>query len=71
MLNVQIFSQKILMLRHKVNLRQKDVAEHCGVTIQAVSKWERGMSCPDIAIIDELADVLGVDINELFSNKNL
>ena len=32
---------------------------------QAVSKWEQGRSCPDIAILDEIADALGISLFEL------
>jgi transcriptional regulator with XRE-family HTH domain len=36
-----------------------------GVTAQAVSKWERGSSCPDITILDEIADNLNISLPEL------
>ena len=68
---MSVIGKQIKKYRTEKGITQEQLGQLVGVTTQAVSKWERGMSCPDIAIIDELADVLGVDINELFSNKNL
>ena len=51
--------------RRDLGLTQRELANKVGVTAQAVSKWERGSSCPDIAILDEIADTLGVSVSEL------
>jgi transcriptional regulator with XRE-family HTH domain len=37
-----------------------------GVSPQAVSKWETGIGCPDIALLPVIADAFGVTINDLF-----
>ncbi len=66
MLNMENFGRRLAFLRHQRNLTQKHVAEHCCVSVQAVSKWERGQSCPDIMILDELAQALGVEVQDLF-----
>jgi len=63
------FGQKIVELRNKANMRQRDLAEYCSVSPQAVSKWEHGKSCPDIALLDEIAAALGVSINDLFATS--
>ena len=42
-------------LRKEDNLTQKDIAMLCNVTTQAVSKWERGDSIPDIEILEKLS----------------
>lgn len=39
------------------------------VSPQAVSKWERGLACPDLTILDDLADLLDVGIEELLTGK--
>ena len=57
--------QKIADARRRCGLTQGDLALAVGVTAQAVSKWERGNSCPDIAILDEIADALGVSVSDL------
>jgi transcriptional regulator with XRE-family HTH domain len=58
--------KRIACLRKNANLRQWQVAERCGVSIQAVSKWETGLNCPDLLLLDDLAAVLGVEIKDLF-----
>lgn len=68
MLNTEEFGRKVAKLRKQMGKRQREVADELGITPQAVSKWERGLSCPDISILDELALSLGVSISELFSN---
>ena len=61
------FGRRIQDLRHKAHLRQQDIADKCHVSVQAISKWERGRSCPDLLIIDDLAQALGVEVRDLFS----
>lgn len=48
-------------------MTQKELAERLGITDKAVSKWERGLSCPDIALLTELSEALGVSVSELLS----
>ena len=55
--------------RKELGLTQKDLAEKMNVTDKAVSKWERGIACPDTATIPKLAEILGVSIEELMSAK--
>ena len=70
MLDMKEFGRRLSALRHKSRLTQRKVAEACCVTVQAVSKWELGRSCPDILILDDLAKSLGVTISELFEQDN-
>ena len=51
--------------RQEKGLTQLELGERMGVTDKAVSKWERDISCPDIASIPKLAEVLGVSLEEL------
>jgi transcriptional regulator with XRE-family HTH domain len=62
---IEEFSRRLTELRLRAGKRQRDVALACSVTVQAVSKWERGLSCPDILILNDLAAVLGVPVQEL------
>ncbi|WP_418667915.1 helix-turn-helix domain-containing protein [Allofournierella sp.] len=50
-------------------LTQKQLAEALGVTDKAVSKWERGVSCPDISLLTPLAGALGVAVTELLAGE--
>lgn len=54
---------KIARARKKTNLSQAQLAESVFVTPQAVGKWERGESMPDIITLNRLAVILGVDLN--------
>ena len=66
LLDMKKFGRRIATLRHLAHLRQQDIADKCHVSVQAISKWERGQSCPDILILDDLAAVLGVEVKDLF-----
>ena len=59
----------IRQARKAKGLTQKDVAEKLGITDRAVSKWERGGCAPDIALIEELAEILDLTIAELISGE--
>ena len=55
--------------RKNVSLTQMQLAEKLGITDKAISKWERGLSMPDTAIMLELCDILGISVNELLSGE--
>ena len=48
------------LLRKSKNLTQKEIADRLGVVPKTVSKWETGHGFPDVSMISNLADVLGV-----------
>ena len=56
-------------LRKEKKFTQKELAQRLHVTDQAVSKWERGLCAPDIALLEPLAQVLGATVLELVSGK--
>ena len=56
--------------RRKENgLTQEALANHLGVTNQAVSKWEGDVCCPDIQLLPALADALGLSLDALFGRE--
>ena len=61
--------RRIKELRKKNDLTQERLAHYLGVTDKAVSKWECGMTMPDLALIVPLARVLHVSADELLSGK--
>jgi len=65
--DVELFGRRLATLRRCAGLTQNDVAVACNVTVQAGSKWECGRSCPDILMLEDIAAVLGVPIQELFA----
>ncbi len=68
MLTTKIIGQKIAEARKKINLSQAALAEHLFISSQAVGKWERGESMPDLITLNRLADLLGVDLNYFSEN---
>ncbi|MBR4950112.1 MAG: helix-turn-helix transcriptional regulator [Clostridia bacterium] len=62
--NVKIGKQ-ISLLRTSKGLTQAELGERLGVTFQAVSKWERGETLPDISILPSLADILETTIDSI------
>lgn len=52
--------------RRELGLTQEQLAQYLGVSTPAVSKWEKGVTCPDIAILPSLARLLKIDLNTLF-----
>ncbi len=56
----------IAYLRRITGMTQEMLAYRLGVSSQAVSKWERQLSCPDVALLPVMADVFDVSIDELF-----
>lgn len=59
----------IYALRKEKNLTQKQVADVMNISDKTVSKWERGLGCPDVSLLPELSQVLGVNIEELLAGK--
>ena len=57
--------QRIQELRKQTGLSQEALGEALGVSRQAVSKWERDESQPDIATLKKLADIYGVSVLEI------
>ena len=57
--------QRLRTQRERLGLKQNDVANALQVSPQAVSKWERGENCPDIATLGPLARLLGVSTDWL------
>lgn len=51
--------------RQKKNMTQAELAEKLNVTPQAVSRWEMGISYPDIAMVPLLSEVLWASADEL------
>ena len=64
------FGNFIKQKRIEKNFSQKDLAELLFVTESAVSKWERGVTYPDITLISDLSRVLDVTEHELIEASN-
>ena len=65
----ETFGQRLQRLRKRANLTQEEVAAKLNITFQAVSKWENDVSAPDISVLNELSDILGVTLDELLGKQ--
>lgn len=59
----------ITQLRKMAGYTQKTLADALGVTDKAVSKWERGLACPDIALLPKLSVLLDTDIESVLTGS--
>lgn len=59
----------IAKLRKEKKMTQEQLAEKMGVSINAVSKWERGLSFPDVSLYKKLCKELDINIEELINGE--
>jgi len=62
-METKMIGNKIAEARKKINISQAQLGQHLFISSQAVGKWERGESMPDIITLNRLAEILGVDLN--------
>ena len=67
-METKVIGNKIAEARKKINISQAQLAQHMFISAQAVGKWERGESIPDIITFNRLAKILGVDLNYFSEN---
>ena len=68
-MNYETIGKFIQSKRKEKGLTQKELAEKLGVTDKAVSKWERGLGCPDVSILEILAKELDTSILEILKGR--
>ena len=59
------YGKKISELRKQHNLTQADLGTKLNISAQAVSKWENGLSEPDIASLKKLCDIFNISLDDL------
>ena len=62
------FQEVFAQLRQRTGLSQSEVAERLFVTRQAVSRWERGETIPEVETLQALSRLFGVSINTLLGS---
>ncbi len=67
-METKMIGTKITEARKKLHISQAQLAERLFISAQAVGKWERGESMPDITMFNRLAEILGVDLNYFSEN---
>ena len=65
--NVKKVGEQIYALRKRKGLTQAELAERLNISFQAVSKWERGETLPDTAILIDLANILETTIDNILT----
>ena len=70
-MNYEKIGKFISEKRKEKGLTQKDLATLIGVTDKAVSKWERGLGCPDVSILEILSECLNVSILEILKGRKI
>ena len=55
--------------RQKLNMTQKQLADQMNLSDKTVSKWERGLGCPDVSLLSELAYLLKVNIENVLNGE--
>ena len=68
-LNKAAFGSFLAQLRKEKGMTQKELAACLYVSDKAVSKWERGLSVPDISLLVPLAERLNVTVTELLEGR--
>lgn len=59
----------IYELRKEKNMTQKQVAELMNISDKTISKWERGLGCPDVSLLLGLSNIFGVSIEGILSGE--
>ena len=67
---MESIGNRIFKFRKEKALTQEELAEKLGVSAQAVSKWEKDASCPDISLLPQLCGELGITTDELLTGKS-
>ena len=66
---MEMIGTKIQTLRKNKGITQEQLAEVLAVSAQAVSKWENGVSMPDIHLLPVIARYFGITMDELFNYR--
>lgn len=59
------FADRLIAMRRSRGMSQEELARQLGLSRQAISKWERAESAPDVGNLVALADVYGVTLDEV------
>ena len=70
-MNYEKIGKFIQEKRKEKGYTQKELAQKLGVTDKAVSKWERGLGCPDVSILEILSNELDISILELLKGRTI
>ena len=67
MIDMKKVGVQISTLRKNKGLTQSELADRLGISFQAVSKWENGITLPDVSILVDLASVLETSVDHILN----
>lgn len=67
---LEFMSKSIIAQRKKRGLTQEELAEKLNVSSAAISKWERGISTPELSMVCKLADCFEISVDELLGRTH-
>lgn len=67
----RVFSEHLKQIRQAAKSTQQQLADYINVSVQSVSKWEKGTSLPSIEYLPKIADFYHCSINAFFSDFEL
>ncbi|MEG2453873.1 MAG: helix-turn-helix transcriptional regulator, partial [Clostridia bacterium] len=67
----QIIASNLIRLRKVSGLTQAELAQKINYTDKSVSKWERGEGAPDIFVLNQLAEIYKVTVNDIIGVKKV
>lgn len=70
-MNTETVGKQIAFLRKAKGITQSELGERIGVSFQAVSKWERGETLPDITLLPDLAKILETTVDYILMGNEL
>lgn len=59
----------IYSLRKEKDMTQKQVADIMNISDKTISKWERGLGCPDISLLLELSEILNINVDDILAGE--
>ena len=67
-MSIEIIGKQIASMRKEKGIKQEELANYVGVSVQAVSKWENG-GVPDTELLPKIADFFSVSVDSLFGRS--
>ena len=69
-MDIERITKFLIQLRKENNLSQNDLSEKLYISREAISKWERGVSYPDITLVPDICRVLEISEHELIASSH-
>ena len=70
-MNQEKIGKFISEMRKAKNLTQEELAEKLGVSNKSISRWENGITMPDISMLITLSEALDVEVSELLNGRKM